>query len=83
MSCESLKQSLTMPFASSSKKFKLISVYDVPYSARSSRDGKTIYIDRHLPRTMDYKGKQIHVDPFVMLHEAAGKALFDRSELKY
>ena len=33
--------------------------HDIPYLAGYSRDGKTIYIDRHMPRTMKFHGRDI------------------------
>ena len=32
--------------------------HDIPYVAGYSKDGKTIYIDRHLPSEMEYKGRR-------------------------
>jgi hypothetical protein len=34
------------------KRVKVRYDHDIPYLAGYSRDGKTIYIDRHVPRTM-------------------------------
>jgi hypothetical protein len=57
--------------------------YDIPYLAGSSRDGRTIYIDRHLPRTLAVRGTAIPIAPFLILHEAVEKLLFDRFTLTY
>jgi len=36
--------------------------HDIPYLAGYSLDGKTIYIDRHLPRKMKSRGREIEVE---------------------
>ena len=62
---------------------KLDRSHDVPYLAGYSVDGKTIYIDRHLPRTMSYKGRKIQVDRFLIMHEEVEKTLIDQLGLHY
>jgi hypothetical protein len=62
---------------------RLDRTFDVPYLAGSSRDGRTVYIDRHLPRTLEVAGGRVPLAPFIMLHEAVEKLLFDRYELEY
>lgn len=60
--------------------------HDIPYLAGYSKDGKTIYIDRHLPETLPAKfSSDIHysVDKFLILHEAIEKTLIDTLGLKY
>src|SRR5436853_5406057 len=57
--------------------------YDVPYLAGYSQDGKTIYIDRHLPRIWKYQGRKIEVDRYLILHEEVEKTLIDRLDLHY
>jgi hypothetical protein len=58
--------------------------YDVPYLAGYSKDGKTIYIDRRLPPTLKLKnGKTVHVDQFLMVHEATEKNLMDKLGYDY
>jgi hypothetical protein len=37
--------------------------YDIPYIAGYSVDGKTVFIDRHLPRTFNWKGRNVRVEP--------------------
>ena len=51
--------------------------YDVPYIAGYSVDGKTIFIDRHLPRTIRWLLKTVRVEPFLLTHEIVEKALLD------
>lgn len=57
--------------------------YDIPFIAGSSTDGKTIYIDRHLPRTFSWLLKKVRVEQFIVVHEAVEKALLDKLELHY
>jgi hypothetical protein len=65
------------------RRVKLIRKYDVPYLAGYSRDGKRIYIDRELPRTLSINGRRVEVDPFLVLHESVEKSLVDQLGLKY
>lgn len=58
-------------------------VHDIPYLAGYSNDGKTIYIDRHLPRSFTYKGREIEVDRYLILHEEVEKTLIDQLGLHY
>ena len=58
-------------------------VHDIPYLAGYSVDGKTIYIDRHLPRSFSYKGREIEVDRYLILHEEVEKTLIDQLGLHY
>jgi hypothetical protein len=57
--------------------------WDIPYLAGYSRDGKTIYIDRHLPVSFKSGGKVIYTDKFLILHEALEKAVIDKLGLVY
>jgi hypothetical protein len=57
--------------------------HDVPYLAGYSRDSKTIYIDKDLPRSFRANGTRVAVDRFLILHEAVEKALLDRLRLHY
>ncbi|MBI3872625.1 MAG: hypothetical protein HY304_06085 [candidate division Zixibacteria bacterium] len=56
---------------------------DIPYLAGYSRNGRTIYIDRHLPRSFMARGKRVSVDRFLILHEAVEKSLLDQLGLRY
>ena len=62
---------------------KLDREHDVPYLAGYSRDGKTIYIDRHLPKSFTFRGRTIEVDRFLILHEEVEKTLIDQLDLHY
>jgi hypothetical protein len=62
---------------------KLDRRHDIPYLAGYSQDGRTIYIDRHLPRTMRYRGRDVEVDRYLILHEEVEKTLIDQLDLHY
>ena len=57
--------------------------HDIPYLAGYSRDGTTIYIDRHMPRSFKFRGRVIETDRFLLLHEEVEKTLIDRLGLHY
>jgi hypothetical protein len=57
--------------------------YDIPYLAGYSQDGSTIYIDRHLPKSFEYRGREIPIDQFLILHEETEKALIDALRWTY
>jgi hypothetical protein len=57
--------------------------HDIPYLAGYSNDGKTIYIDRHMPRTMTFRGREVGTDRFLILHEEVEKTLIDQLGLHY
>jgi hypothetical protein len=57
--------------------------YDVPYLAGYSIDGKTVFIDRHLPKSFRHWGRRVYVDPFMVTHEIVEKALIDQLRLHY
>ena len=62
---------------------KLDRAHDIPYLAGYSLDGKTIYIDRHMPRAFKYRGRSIETDRFLILHEEVEKTLIDQLGLHY
>ena len=62
---------------------KLDRAHDIPYLAGYSRDGKTIYIDRHMPKVMKFRGREIDTDRFLILHEEVEKTLIDQLDLHY
>jgi len=64
-------------------RLKLDRTWDIPYLAGYSRDGKTIFIDRHLPKSFKTRGKRVFVDQFLILHEAVEKSLLDELGLVY
>ena len=65
------------------KRVKLDRSYDIPYLAGYSKDGKTIYIDRHMPESFVSLGCVIQTDRFLILHETVEKTLIDKLKLRY
>jgi hypothetical protein len=57
--------------------------HDIPYLAGYSLDGKTIYIDRHMPKSFKFHGRAIETDRFLVLHEEVEKTLIDQLGLHY
>jgi hypothetical protein len=57
--------------------------HDIPYLAGYSQDGKTIYIDRHMPPSFKVGGRTIETDRFLVLHEEVEKTLIDQLGLHY
>jgi len=57
--------------------------HDIPYLAGYSLDGKTIYIDRHMPQFFKFGGRKIDTDRFLILHEEVEKTLIDQLDLHY
>ena len=57
--------------------------HDIPYLAGYSEDGKTIYIDRHMPRSFRFQGREVDTDRFLILHEEVEKTLIDQLGLHY
>lgn len=55
--------------------------YDLPYLGGYSKDGETIYIDRHLPESImledDGNKKELHPYQFIADHERFEKAVMD------
>jgi hypothetical protein len=62
---------------------KLDRRHDIPYLAGYSLDGKTIYIDRHMPKSFKLRGREIETDRFLILHEEVEKTLIDQLGLHY
>jgi hypothetical protein len=66
-----------------SRPTKISRQYDIPYVAGYSRDGRTIFIDRHMPRSHRFHGGDVDTDQFIALHEIVEKALLDQLRLHY
>jgi hypothetical protein len=49
--------------------------HDIPYLAGYSTDGKTIFIDRHMPKSFVYRGRRVNTDRYLVMHEATEKSL--------
>jgi hypothetical protein len=62
---------------------KLDRNHDIPYLAGYSQDGKTIYIDRHMPKYYKHNGREIDTDRYLILHEEIEKTLIDQLGLHY
>jgi hypothetical protein len=62
---------------------KLDREHDIPYLAGYSNDGKIIYIDRHMPKAMKFRGREVETDRFLILHEEVEKTLIDQLGLHY
>src|ERR1700728_4261746 len=62
---------------------KLDRKHDIPYLAGYSLDGKTIYIDRHMPKSFKFRGRKVETDRFLILHEEVEKTLIDQLGLHY
>jgi hypothetical protein len=57
--------------------------HDIPYLAGYSEDGKTVYIDRHMPQFFKFRGRKVDTDRFLILHEEVEKTLIDQLGLHY
>lgn len=51
--------------------------HDLPYLGGYSQDGRTVYIDRHLPDVLTIDGNPVHVIPLIATHERVEKAVMD------
>lgn len=57
--------------------------HDIPYLAGYSLDGKTIYIDRHMPKSFKFRSRVVETDRFLILHEEVEKTMIDQLGLHY
>lgn len=57
--------------------------YDVPAFAGSSNDAGTVYIDRHVPRSINIDGKSVDIAPFLATHETTEHKLMVEDGLSY
>lgn len=57
-----------------------IVIADVPYGAGKSRDGKTIYISRQIPRFLTIDGKEVDVHQLIADHEDEEQGLMKHQE---
>lgn len=57
--------------------------YDVPYLAGYNKAGTVVYIDRHMPESMTYKGRVYPVDRLLAVHECVEKMLEMHFKMKY
>src|SRR5262249_60698861 len=56
---------------------KLDRKHDVPYLAGYSKDGKNIYIDRHMPASFRYSRKENDNHRYLVLHQEGEKTPMD------
>lgn len=64
-------------------RFRVDRDYDIPYLAGYSKDGRVVYVDRHLPLTVRFGGASVAVLPFLIVHERTEKGLEDCLGLDY
>lgn len=57
--------------------------HTIPYTAGYSTDGKTIYIDRRLPKGFTHANKFYDVTKLIVLHEIIEKLLLETYKLNY
>jgi hypothetical protein len=69
---------------------KVMRCYNVPYVAGYSVDGKTIYIDKDLPHTLQVRNREngnkprrMYIDRYLIMHEATEKSLMRSYGLYY
>jgi len=81
LSSKIISKQLSDPlFRAKMSKLKLVKInreYDIPYVSGHSKNGLTVYIDRHFPT--DWEGNDI--TPFLKAHEVAEKAMMDLKQL--
>lgn len=61
----------------------LIRLYDIPYLAGSSNDGKKVYIDKRLPARLKISGKIVDPGIFLRVHEITEHALMSKMGVSY
>lgn len=61
------------------QKVNIIRKFDIPYLAGYSKNGRNIYIDRHM--NTDFHG--VDITPFLITHEKIEKTLIDIYHLDY
>lgn len=58
--------------------------YDIPYVAGYSKDGKTLYIDKDMPKSFKTKNnKVIKTDKYLLWHELIENTLLDKFDTFY
>lgn len=71
------QRELSMALNKIIQKLNIEHSFDVPYLAGYSKDAKTIYIDRLVPKFLIYKKQRYNIHRFLVLHEIIEKALID------
>jgi len=81
---EKVRSELHPHWSGDSLVLKLNTDYEVSYLAGYSVDGKTIYIDKRLPRWLTLKdGRKVDVYKYLVVHELWEKYLEDTMDYKY
>jgi hypothetical protein len=62
---------------------KVDRTHDIPYLGGISRDGRTVYIDRHLPASLKIGRLAINPVPYLTTHERTEHAIMTVLGLKY
>ncbi len=57
--------------------------YDIPYVAGYSKDGKTVYIDKDVPRNHRFNKKLYSLEQFLVVHEVVEKIFEDKLHSNY
>jgi hypothetical protein len=57
--------------------------HDIPYLTGYRQDGKTIYIDRHMPPSFKFRGRTVETDRFLVLYEEVEKTPINQLGLLY
>jgi len=57
--------------------------FDIPYLAGYSQDGRTIFIDRHMPKSFVYRKRRVLTDRFLIMHEGVEKSLMQLYGMHY
>lgn len=57
--------------------------FDIPYIAGYAKDGRAVFIDRHMPKSFIDRGRRVTTDRFLATHEIVEKALLDQLGLHY
>jgi hypothetical protein len=61
------------------KRVKIDHSYDIPYIAGYSKDGRTIYLDRHLPRSFRSWTSRVYVTPYLVTMRSWRRRFWTRS----
>src|SRR5437868_1377077 len=65
------------------RRIYLVRDFDIPYLAGYSMDGRTVFIDRHMPKSFVYQGKRVKTDRFLIVHESVEKSLIQLLGMHY
>lgn len=77
------KEEMNKTIKSLMEKVKVVTTYDIPYVAGYSQDGKTVYVDKHLPRYFTLDGNRVDITKYIVLHEAVEKSILEWYEVPY